>query len=382
VFRTTIFGCLALTLTAFLSCTQSQPVQRLGAPPAAAPATIDTIAFGSCLKAQRDAPVFSDILAADPDLMLMIGDNVYVDLPDIPQRMRDFTRKYQELAAQPYWQALRARVPVLATWDDHDYGLNDAGKNWRMKDEAKAAFLDFFEIPEDARVRQREGIYQVYAYGPPERRVQVILLDTRSFRDRLSKKLGATVRRGGPYKPTTDPDRELLGEAQWEWLERQLRKPAALRIVASSIQVVSEQHGWESWAKFPHERERLFKLLGQAGAEGVIFISGDRHVGEISRDAVSELPPYPVWDVTSSGLNEGTRAFKEANRHRVGGVFRTTNFGLIHIDWSRADPLITLSVVGLGGDPLSAETVRLSELQPAASAAGSASVSVSVSAEP
>jgi alkaline phosphatase D len=344
-------------------CAQFESLAVYRPPPAPTPARLDTIAFGSCLKGQRAVPVVADILAADPDLMLMIGDNVYVDLPDIPRDQWDYRAKYDELAENPDWQRLRDAVPILATWDDHDYGRNNAGKEWWLQDEAKAEYLRFFEVPYDAPLRQRDGIYQSSIVGPPGNRVQIILLDLRTFKDKFALKVGGVLR-GGPYKESRDTQRTLLGTEQWNWLERQLRKPAEVRLIVSSIQVVAEEHGHESWDKLPHERRRLFQLLRKTGAAGVVFLTGDRHHGEISVDDDSPIAPYPVWDVTSSGLNQGSKDKDEPNRHRLGDMHHTTNFGLVHIDWSRSDPLITLQLRGLDGTAFSSQQVRLSALHP------------------
>lgn len=320
------------------------------------------IAFGSCLKADKPAPLIREVADVRPDLLLMLGDNVYVDIPEKPGSVWDFRRKYMELEKRDDWQRLCTRSKVIGTWDDHDYGLNDAGKNWRLKEEAKSEFMRFFDIAEDAPMRSREGVYSAHCYGPRGRTVQVILLDTRTFRDPLRKKLGGMLRSGGPYLPHTDTDSTLLGETQWEWLANQLRRPADVRVIASSIQVIPDESGWECWGNFPHERQRLFDLIGQTGANGVVILSGDRHHAEAS-SIDDESVPYGLWDVTSSGMNQPSKGVNEPNRFRVGPIRRTANVGYIHIDWSRRDPLITMQVKGVGGELLVGAQTRLSQLQ-------------------
>lgn len=294
--------------------------------------------------------------------MVMLGDNVYADLPDRPVRASDFRAKYDTLAAQPYWQELNAAVPVLATWDDHDYGVNDAGSRWHLKETAKEEFMRFFEVPPDAAMRSREGIYSQATFGLPGQRVQIILLDTRTFRGKLSKKAASGLRKGGPYRPTRDTSRDLLGEAQWNWLQDVLTEPAEVRVIVSSIQVVSREHGWECWGNFPHELDRLYRTIRVTGANGVVFVSGDRHLAEVSRDT-DRAAPYPMWDATSSGLNQGRRNVREPNRYRVGGVHRLSNFGLIRVDWS-GDPRLTFELVGPDGEVFESASLGLAELNP------------------
>lgn len=322
---------------------------------------VDTvIAFASCLKEQKPAPIIDHLLASEPDALVMLGDNVYVDLPDRPVRAADFREKYDTLAAQPYWQDVVAAMPVLATWDDHDYGLNDAGSGWHLKEIAKDEFMRFFGVPLDAAMRTREGIYSKATFGEPGRRVQIILLDTRTFRGKLSKKTASGLRKGGPYRPSDDTSRELLGEAQWQWLQESLAEPAEVRIIASSIQVVARQHGWECWGNFPHELARLYRTIRVTGAQGVVFVSGDRHLAELSRDT-DPAAPYPMWDATSSGLNQGQKKVSEPNRYRVGGVHRLSNFGLIRVDWG-GPPKITFELIGPAGEAFESQTIRVAEL--------------------
>jgi alkaline phosphatase D len=219
-------------------------------PPAPARAGQDRplrrIAFGSCAQQDKPQPIWEAVVATRPELFLFLGDTVYGDTRD----MDVLRKKYAQFAALPGWQKLRKTCPVLATWDDHDYGANDAGAEYPRKDESQQIFLDFFGVPRDSPRRTQKGVYHAEVFGPPERRVQVILLDTRYFRSPL-KKRGKFVRDQGPYVPNPDRGATILGEAQWKWLERQLKVPAKLRLLVSSIQVVAEDHGWEKWTPFP-----------------------------------------------------------------------------------------------------------------------------------
>ena len=304
--------------------------------------SVSRIVLGSCAREAKPQPFWRAIARRKPDLFLFIGDNIYADTDD-PKVFRD---KYQQLADKPGFDALRSSVPLLATWDDHDYGVNDGGKEFKAKAAAKSAFLDFFGGAFDAPVRSREGIYQARTFGPKDRRVQVILLDTRTFRDALEKR-NEEERKGGfgPYKATEDGNTTLLGEKQWAWLKAELEEPAKIRIVASSIQVVSGEHGYECWGNFPHERSKLFKLIKETGANGVVFVSGDRHLAELSCDREFSERPYPMFDLTSSGLNqsEGGR-YDEPNRHRSSGIIRQQNFGMIAIDWEAQDPTVEFRI--------------------------------------
>ncbi len=316
------------------------------------------IAFGSCAKQDRPQPIWDSILAQRPEVFLFLGDNIYADTRD-PEVMR---AKYTQLAAIPGYQRLKANTRILATWDDHDYGENDAGREYPMKEEAQRIFNDFFEVPADSPRRQRPGIYDAEIVGPAGRRVQFLLLDTRYFRDPLNNVGRREVNgyRTGPYAPVEDDSATMLGQAQWKWLADELRKPAEVRIIASSIQLVSGEHGWETWGNMPAERQRLYDLIGETRAQGAIVVSGDRHLAEISCDKVNG--PYPIYDATSSSLNSPFGAnIEEPNPHRLGKIYPGANFGTINIDWPANR--LTLAIHNLQGEVVLKQDVDLATLQ-------------------
>jgi len=334
---------------------------------------LSRIAFGACAKQDKPQPIWDAIIEAKPQRFLFIGDNIYGDSAD----MEVLKAKYALLGKQPGYQRLKQICPVLATWDDHDYGLNDGGGDFVRKRESQQVFLDFFEAsPTDVR-RTREGVYSAYLSGPAGKRVQIILLDSRYFRSPL--KLGYQIGEPGEgfrgkYAPDEDPKSTMLGEAQWNWLEKQLQVPAEVRIMASSVQVLSNEHGWESWGNFPRERERLLTLIRTTKAQGVILISGDRHLAEISCLAADAKlgVGYPLYDITSTSLNApsgnitkaGTRFANEINSHRVGLTYFDTNFGMIRIDWDESDPVIRLQICDEKGGVVLQQRMKLSELKP------------------
>lgn len=322
------------------------------------------IATGACLHESKPQPIWDAVVAAKPDLFIFTGDNIYADTND----MDVMRAKYAKLAAQPGYQKLLETCPVLAVYDDHDFGVNDGGKNYPKRKEAAKMCLDFFGVPKDSPRRQREGIYGSSIYGEPGQRVQVILLDTRYFRDDLDRHGYSAEERKqknivGWYRPTKDTSRTLLGQAQWQWLENELEKDADVRLIVSSIQVVSWEKGMECWGNMPHERDRLFKLIETTGAKGVVFLSGDVHFTEMS---LSDEGPYPLYDLTSSGLNQNPRpSWHEAvNRYRLPGkVYTKNNFGLVTIDWAGIETTITLQGRTVNGEVAYEEVVPLSQLQ-------------------
>ncbi len=316
------------------------------------------IHFGSCVKQTQPMPIFETIVQDRPEVFLMIGDNIYADTEDM-EVMRE---KYAQLNADPGFSLLRASCPILATWDDHDFGRNDAGVEYPKKREAQKIFSDFWGDPLNSPRRQREGVYEAHVVGPEGQRVQIILLDTRYFRGPL--KTGER-RVGGRYYPNEDPTVPMLGEQQWQWLEEQLKVPAELRIIASSIQFIAEAAGQETWANLPAEHQRLIDLIKKTEAAGVVFLSGDRHWSDLS--VQREGVPYPLYDLTSSSLNQPhKRGTPTDNRYReIEKTYHQANFGVIEIDWSAEDPTLDLRIQDLGNQTRIQKRILLSELQPA-----------------
>ena len=165
----------------------------------------------------------------------------------------------------------------------------------------------------------------------------------------------------------------MLGETQWRWLAEQLKVPAELRLIGSGIQVIADEHGSEMWGNFPRERHRLFRLIRETKANGVVFLSGDRHLAEISRlrsDHADGIG-YPLFDVTSSSLNVPSGNFtkskvrfaNEINSYRVGLTYFDTNFGTVLIDWDQPDPVVRLQVREEQGGVVLQQRLKLSQLQ-------------------
>ena len=316
---------------------------------------IQKIAFGSCSHEDKKQPLLSLAAKESPDLFIYLGDNIYGDTEDMSELMA----KYIKLGNKPEFQELNDSTTVLATWDDHDYGENDAGRYYPMKAESKEIFLEFWKEPAESERRNHEGIYHSLMYGPADTVVQVILLDTRTFRDNLTF-LEDKSKYKNDYQPCQTPDSTMLGAEQWTWLEEQLKKPARLRIIASSNQFSHEYNGWESWTNLPYEQQKMLDLIKSTEANGVIFLSGDVHWGELSKMQVDGL--YPIYDVTSSGITQ-TWDEPEPNKNRIGKVFMGNNYGLIEINWNMPDPELNISIKDRKGKRRVSHQLKLGELQ-------------------
>lgn len=303
-------------------------------PPRAEP--VEELVFASCFKQTLPAPALETIAGLRPDVFVWMGDNVYGDTED----MDVLESRYQTVREHPAYAEIRTVSQVIGTWDDHDYGANDAGAEYPMKAESQQLLLDFLDVPGDDARRGREGVYAVEDFGPPEKSLRVILLDTRYFRDPVGS------------------DGALLGEAQWRWLESALTdSEARVNVLVSSIQVLASEHRWEKWENFPTEKARLMELLAREDVPPVVILSGDRHMAEISVDR--KTCGYPLYDLTSSSLNLPLGDGDEPNEYRQGRLFRPTNFGSLTIDWGLETPVLTACIRDQDGRPRRAATFEL-----------------------
>ncbi|CAL5418630.1 unnamed protein product [Camellia sinensis] len=359
-------------------------------------------------------PIWNAIIDFDPQIFIWLGDNIYGDIRRplklfgkertigpwknvprfIPSSEHEMQVRYDKAKRNDGYNHLRENVKVIGTWDDHDYGLNDAGKEFDGKITNQRLMLDFLDEPQDSPRRKQAGVYASYTFGPAGRQVKVILLDTRYHRDPLFS------------------DGSILGNSQWTWLEKELNGPAsAITIIGSSIQVISNLSAvtgplfyMESWGRFPKERIRLFKLIADSKGrlrrstpslvpfdgvweeyigDGVFFISGDVHFGEITRyDCASG---YPLYDITSSGLTQAVekavlpplhflvrflawltpstlRVMDKSCRSRS-CTYGQPNFGAIEINWDATPVSLKIEVRDANGLPVMSMNSTLLELQ-------------------
>ncbi len=283
------------------------------------------IAFGSCNDQNRPNTFWNDILKNNPDVWIWGGDNVYSDTEDMQKMASD----YHVLKSDSSYKNFTEKTTILGTWDDHDYGKNDAGLDYVQKDSSQQLFLDFLDVSDSSLRRTRKGVYHSQLFTVGDKRIKIIILDTRFFRTALTKDPTGQRR----YIPNKTNDGTLLGEVQWNWLANELTNSTAdFNVLVSSIQFLSQEHGWETWGNMPHEVQKMEELIVASKAKRVLFLSGDRHISEISK---SNLPnsTYPLFDFTSSGLTHTYEAFEsETNLNRISNVITAKNFGTVIFD--------------------------------------------------
>ena len=250
------------------------------------------VALGSCAYV-NDAPddrpgkpygggfeIFGAIAKREPELMLWLGDNLYFREADFssPQGLRRRYRKHRRF--EPL-QALLRGTHHIAIWDDHDYGMNDANQSFIFKDQSLKLFKQYWANPSYGHPRN-PGIYTTVRYAD----VDFFLLDGRSYR----------VSDREPFSER----QTMFGQTQIDWLkDALLASKAAFKIIAGGSQFLDFQK-YEGWQHFRHERDEFLQWLSRARIEGVVFLSGDRHLSKLLR--VDDRIPYPLYELTCSPL--------------------------------------------------------------------------------
>ena len=307
------------------------------------------VAFGSCSQTSRVQPLWPDISSRTPDLFLWLGDIVYADTPIFYKWRRPATLDAiaSEYAAQHsqygYTNFLErggrdGRAPlVTGVWDDHDLGVNDGDERVpeAFKNSSQTLLLDFLSEPSSSPRRIRSGVYGAWdiempsdggparlvaeggARAPSEslaQRVRVVLLDVRTHR-----------------APWGLASHDLLGAAQWAWLEEVLldgaRSGASVTLIGSGLQVIApgDPPVTEEWARAPGALARLVALLAHTRTRGAIFLSGDVHFAELNVASTERVLGYKLWEITSSGMT-----------HSWGGIFKGTGVALATLGSTRS----------------------------------------------
>ena len=311
------------------------------------------IGFGSCIDQDLPQPIWSAIEAKNVDAFMFLGDNVYGDHPS--GKLDKLRKSYISQSTKlPKWLY---KKKVVSIWDDHDYGINDGGGDFKNKRESQKLFLDFWQIPENDPRHKRDGLYFNELIEIDGFKINLIVLDTRFFRSKLSSNKS-------PYIPTDNIDTTILGDEQWTWFKQVLNHDSDLILVLSSIQILATEHVFEKWDLFPHERLKMMKLLDSIETK-ILIISGDRHKGGLYKKG-------SLIELTSSSLNKPTTAARisrnlpivpdsikkqllEDDKLLQNKIYNYENFGLIKINTKTQK--IEISLNDINGNEVFADSL-------------------------
>ena len=283
------------------------------------------IGFASCLHQNKPMPIFETIKAENLDLFLLMGDNVYgnSNSEDLKELRVAYNKQKQN------FDKLDFDFPIEAIWDDNDYGLGDGGKEYNLKEKSKELFLNFWDIPANDPRRQRNGLYHEVIQNYDGKSIQILFLDTRTFRDNLKPTDDKGAVGKERYVPFPDTSLTMLGKEQWQWLAKKISKSVDYRIIVSSIQILAVGHGWECWNNLPYERQRFIDLVDKSNINHTVLLSGDRHRG--GQYQLKTKSNKIISEMTSSSLNVPYSNPEEPGPLRIGGTYSKENYGVIQM---------------------------------------------------
>ncbi len=296
-----------------------------------------------------DSTIFETMTKERSAFMLWLGDAWYTREVDYYSEWGLWNRASHDRAV-PVLQNFLKAMPQLATWDDHDYGPNDIGSNYILKDASRKVFNSYFCNPSSGENGQ--GIYTMTTWGDAD----IFITDDRWWRsaDRTKDSVDG--------KP--NPEKRMLGKQQMEWLKNSLLySSATFKIITVGSQVLNPVSPFDKWRDFPAEYDELMSFLMEYNVTGVLFLTGDRHHSEIIR---MERPgTYPLYDITVSPLTSGTHQFGDAeknNPYRVFGLAEKQNYGKFSFSGPRGNRKLTVEFLGIKGEKLGEWSVNEKEL--------------------
>jgi alkaline phosphatase D len=329
---------------------QAFPLQ-FKAPPATGHSDTITLAMGSCAFIEdgfQDSPspryggdyhIFQSIASNKPDIMLWLGDNIYLRGNDWNSSY-DIYERYKQARTLPQMQPLLSTSVQFAIWDDHDYGSNDATSSFPKKQLTTKAFVHHWPGPN----YPKEGSYYTVKWAD----TQLFMLDDRTFR--TAKVLNLSRR-------------AILGKSQLEWLEKELiTSTATFKLICIGGQVLNPAKVWENFSRYPVELKKLLNIISSNEIKGILFLDGDRHHTVLTRKGRPNR--YPLYDLTVSPLTSGAhRNDKEKNTEIVEGTLvAARNYGIIQVTGAPGNRKLAITIKDPNGKTLWSRTIQASEL--------------------
>ena len=286
------------------------------------------VAFGGCAGfTPWNERIWDTIASHAPQAFLILGDNVYIDLPEPPGPFHDYT--YYQRQSRPEFRRLVSSTPIYAIWDDHDAAVDDIWMGPYVDRPAwKQPMVDLFRRNWNNPAygsASHPGVWFQFALGD----VDVFMLDGRTYRT----------------NPFAD-ERTMLGPVQKAWLlESLLASEATFKVIASPVAWAegAKPGSRDTWSGFPEERDEILGFIESNDIRGVILLSSDRHRSEawaIQRDS-----GYAFHDLLSGQLTN-----IHTHPEEPGALFSYNlkdSFGLLTFDTAREDPQATYQIYSI-----------------------------------
>jgi alkaline phosphatase D len=299
-----------------------------------------TVAAGSCVYINEEeydrsgkpygqgSTIFSAIALDSPDVMLWLGDNTYLRPADV-QSEYGIARRYGHTRADKNMQLLLASCASYAITDDHDFGPNNSGGFYPYRSWIKNVFDLFWPNPISGAHHERDLTSYFHYNG-----IDFFLLDNRSWREEPCDSCS------------------LLSKSQVDWLIQNLKfSRSPFKMVAVGGQVLNTVARYENHARYAEEREYLISRIQEERIEVVIFLTGDRHMTELSRLELEN--GIEIYDLTISPLTSAPNrvSMNEENANRMKGTFvNVNNYALLNFSGTESERILNISIHNSKGE--------------------------------
>lgn len=287
-----------------------------------------------------DSVIFESMAKDTASFALWLGDNWYTREVDLLSPWGLWYRASRD-RAQPVLRNLLKAMPQYAIWDDHDFGPDNSGSSYGLKDISREIFMKYW--PNPFYGEDQKGIYSQISYSD----VDFFLTDDRSFRsaDELEDSVNGTP----------NPDKHFFGVKQLHWLEDALTQSlATFKIIVVGSQSLNPMSTDEGFYNYSFEYHELMNFLNRSKTKGVIFLTGDRHHSEIIKTV--RKSNYDLYDITVSPFTSGVAKVKGAeitNPARVtGSLVEKRNYARISVDGKKTERVFHVQFCGEDGKPL------------------------------
>ena len=298
-----------------------------------------------------DSSIFETMANTPAAFHVWLGDNWYTREVDYSTRWGLNYRASHDRGL-PVLQKFMASMPQYSIWDDHDYGPNDIGKSYILKDESRKIFMNYSCNPSYGQ--KEEGIYSVVSYGD----VDIFLTDDRYFRSEG----------GMPDSIDGKPnaDKTYFGKMQLDWLKNALLfSKATFKVIATGGQILNPFSDFECMRFYSIEYKELMNFLAEEKINGVLFFTGDRHHSEVIKQ--ERKGSYPLYDVTNSPYTSGVgkvRGAELTNPARMPGTLvEAQNFTKVTLSGKKNERVMKIEFLGIKGEKLGEWSVGEKELK-------------------
>ncbi len=298
-----------------------------------------------------DSSIFETMANTGGAFHIWMGDNWYTREADFESAWGMQYRASHD-RAQKSLQKFMASMPQYGIWDDHDYGPNDAGKSFILKEQSREIFKNYILNPSYGE--DEKGIYTKLSYSDAD----IFLTDDRYFRseDEMPDSVNGVA----------SAEKHFFGPAQMDWLKNSLQySKATFKIIVVGSQVLNPMNKYESMQRYSYEYNELLNFIADQKIDGILFFSGDRHHSEVIKKERPGL--YSLYDATmspyTSGVSMVTGAEKENAARIKSTLVEAQNFGKITVSGAVNNRVLTIEFIGVKGNKLAAWSVGEKELK-------------------